>query len=84
MGFVALGLSGDAGWLHFHAVPQQPWPRLCAKRDEAPPGNNGRMRDSRQVVGETLHPQTMQIDTDELRGEIPASGDGHLGPRSAD
>jgi hypothetical protein len=42
------------------------------------------MPDPAQVLRETLHPQMVEIDTDDFRAECSASGYGHLRHTLAD
>jgi hypothetical protein len=77
-------VSYDIGRLQFYTAREQAWSRLCAKRDDGPPGKVGRMCNPRKIVEEPLHPDAMEIDPDEFRGEVPAPGDCYLGSRCAD
>src|ERR1700720_848212 len=79
-----LVVSRDIGRLHFHTAPEQAWSRMCAEADDGAPGPGGRVRNPRQIVGEPLHPQAMEVDAGKFCGELSAPRDRQLGPRCAD
>ena len=83
-GACALAVSHNVRRQHFRTAPEQAWPRLRAEREGGPSAYGGRVREARQVVEESLRPQPMQIDPDELSAKLPARSDGHLGARRAD
>ena len=71
---LTLTMPHDASRLHFHTTRQQARPRFSAECKNGPPCRNGRVTNPRQIVGEALHPQAMQIDIDDLPCKTPAPG----------
>ena len=69
---LTLVVSHDVGRLNFQTAPKQAWSRLRAKGDEGAPGHRGRVQNPRQVLAMPLHPQAVQVDTNERRGKFPA------------
>src|SRR5947208_752520 len=83
-GVLTLVVSYKVGRLRFQTGPEQAWSGMCAEGDEGAPGHGGGVQNPRQVLAMPLHPQPMQVDTDEFRGELPAPHDRNISPRSPD
>src|SRR5215470_10608058 len=81
---LAFSVSHEIGQPHLGAAPEQAWPRLGTERDDGPSASTRRVPHTRQVVREPLHPQPMEIDPDDLGGELTTPSDRHLRLRVTD